>query len=95
MPSTPRTDFRSPPGQEDQSARLAASAEVDQVVDTPTLEQFQRWLENKAHSSAAWVRNMDPLRFFAEDVFLSEELVVAECRAATKLLMQFKLEQSA
>lgn len=37
MSSTPRTDFCSPPGQEDQSARLAASAEVDQVVDTPKL----------------------------------------------------------
>lgn len=61
----------------------------------PVLEQFQRWLENKAHSSAAWVRNMEPLRFFAEDVFSSEELVVAECRAATKLLMQFKLEKLA
>ncbi|CAB5696639.1 hypothetical protein [Comamonas aquatica] len=95
MSFNPRTDSSSPPGHQDLDASLAAPAQVDQVGGTPTLEQFQRWLENKAHSSAAWVRNMEPLRFFAEDVFLSEELVVAECRAATKLLMQFKLEQSA
>lgn len=60
-----------------------------------TLEDFQRWLETKAHSSAAWVRSMQPLRVFAEDVFIDEELVIAECRVATKLLMAFKLEQRA
>ena len=32
--TTPRTESSSPPGQEDQSARLAASAEVDQVGGT-------------------------------------------------------------
>lgn len=38
MSPTPRTVLSSPPGQEDQSARLAASAEVGQVVDTiPTI----------------------------------------------------------
>lgn len=82
-----------PPGQDGQGARLAASAQVDQVEGTHVLEHFQRWLETKAHSSAAWVRSMAPLRVFAEDVFLEEELVIAECRVATKLLMQFKLEQ--
>lgn len=60
-----------------------------------TLEDFQRWLETKAHSSAAWLRSMEPLRVFAEDVFIDEELVIAECRVATKLLMAFKLEQHA
>ena len=83
----------SPPGQQDQSARLAASAEVGQVEGTNSLELFQRWLETKAHSSAAWVRSMAPLRVFAEDVFIHEELLIAECRVATKLLMQYKLEQ--
>lgn len=41
MLSTPSKKLRPPPGQHDQSARLAASAEVDQVVDTPKLEQFE------------------------------------------------------
>lgn len=95
MSTTPQTSpISSPPGQEDQSARLAASAQVGQVEGT-TLEQFQRWLETKAHDSAAWVHSMAEVRVFAEDVFLDEELVIAECRVATKLLMQFKLEQGA
>jgi len=34
MLSTPSKKLRPPPGQEDQSARLAASAEVGQEVDT-------------------------------------------------------------
>ncbi|MGE6211059.1 hypothetical protein [Comamonas aquatica] len=93
MPSTPRTDFRSPPGQEDQSARLAASAEVGQVVDTPTLEQFQRWLETKAH--AAFQKVSGSSRYYPTPEELGNALVVAECRAATKLLMQFKAEQFA
>lgn len=36
MSSTPRTDFRSPPGHQDLDACLAAPAQVDQVGDTIT-----------------------------------------------------------
>lgn len=82
-----------PPGQEDQSARLAASAEVGQVEGTNALEQFQRWLETKAHKSSALIQATEPRLCFAQDVYLDESLVIAECRVATKLLMQFKLEQ--
>ena len=71
---------------------LAAPGRVG-AGGTHALEEFQRWLETKAHNSASWVRSMAPLRVFAEDVFLEAELEGAECRVATKLLMQFKLEQ--
>ena len=61
----------------------------------PTLERFGIWLQARASSSAGWVRSMDPLRVFAEDVFLDAERDVQECLAAAKLLAQFKLEQGA
>lgn len=38
--NTPRTELSSPPGQEDQSVRLAASAQVDQVGDTITFKDL-------------------------------------------------------
>lgn len=60
---------------------------VDQV------EQFQRWLETKAHKSSALIQATEPRLCFAQDVYLDESLVIAECRVATKLLMQFKQEQ--
>lgn len=95
MSPTPRKDFRSPPGQEDQSARLAASAEVDQVVDTPTLEQFQRWLENLAHAVLYEFEGL-PVDFeFLDAIHLRREeceLRILEARVATKLLMSFKAE---
>lgn len=59
----------------------------------PVLEQFQRWLETKAHKSSAVIQATEPRHCFASDVYLDESLVIAECRVATKLLMQFKLEQ--
>lgn len=87
------------PGMEEKVLAIdCALHELELYVGKPrisVLEQFQRWLENKAHSSADWVRSMAPLRVFAEDVFIDEELLIAECRVATKLLMQFKLEQGA
>lgn len=61
----------------------------------PTLERFGIWLQARASGSAGWVRSMDPLRVFAEDVFLDAERDVQECLAAAKLLAQFKLEQGA
>lgn len=135
MSTTPRiSPISSPPGQEDQSARLAASAEVGQVEGTiqdfrdhllnqreslslisameekvlaiecalheldlyvgkpriSVLEQFQRWLETKAHAASACVDGSSAYPTAAE---LGHLYVIAECRAATKLLMQFKLEQ--
>ena len=78
------------PGQEDQSARLAASAEVGQVEGTNALEHFQRWLETKAHAASARVDGSSDYPTASE---LGHLYVIAKCRAATELLMQFKLEQ--
>lgn len=64
------------------------------LVGGTTLEDFQRWLETKAHKSSALIQATEPRFSFAQDVYLDESLVIAECRVATKLLMQFKLEQS-
>ena len=77
------------PGQNDQSASLAAPAEADHVEDTPTptLEQFQRWLETVAHMAS---RNIVPGAFSARCLVNSS--LVSECRIATKLLIQFKHE---
>lgn len=93
MPSTPRTDFRSPPGQEDQSARLAASAEVGQVVDTLTLEQFQRWLQKKVHAASFELHEYSCTFDVVRSARLSHEL--ADYRVVITLLKQFKSEQSA
>lgn len=93
MSTTPQTSsISSPPGQEDQSARLAASAQVGQVEGTHALEQFQRWLETKAHAAFAMVDGSSAYPTAAE---LGHLYLIAECRAATKLLMQYKLEQGA
>lgn len=93
--TTPRTESSSPPGHQDQSARLAASAPVDQVGGTPTLEQFQRWLETRAHEANA-AFDGEPLH--GDDMATHQwrcALMVNSCRTATSLLMHFKLEQSA
>lgn len=97
MSTTSRTSPISPlPGQEDQIARLAASAEVGQVEGTNALEQFQRWLETKAHACS--------VAYDALPVLDCEDYprdgghyirVIDECRVATKQLMLFKLEQGA
>ena len=50
--TTPRTESSSPPGHQDQSARLAASAPVDQVggttlpVDVPESDTLWQFLTN-------------------------------------------------
>ena len=96
MPISRTTPPISPlPGQEDQSARLAASAEVGQVEGTNSLEQFQRWLQAEILKSAAVVKATEPRLSFAQDVYLEQALFTVECNAALKLLMQFRLEQGA
>lgn len=87
--TTPRTESSSPPGHQDQSARLAASAPVDQVGGTPTLEQFQRWLEDKAHEARHAID--DGCDDLSRTVV--HEPLIADTRCAYQLLLQFKLEQ--
>ena len=98
MSITSHTSPKSPlPGQEDQSARLAASAEVGQVEDTISLEAFQRWLETKAHEAHVQYFQGSEGEALWQEVERCKPvtLLIAECRVATKMLMQFKLEQGA
>ncbi len=80
------------PAHKSQSESVAAPAEVGQGQGTITLEQFQRWMEDKAHAAYSKVSGSYGYPT-SED--LAYALIVAECRAVTKLLMQFKLEQGA
>lgn len=95
--TTPRTESSSPPGHQDQSARLAAVAPVDQVGGTPTLEQFQRWLEDKAHAAHAEYFNGPQGETLSQEIERCRPSTdfIARTRIATELLMQFKLEQGA
>ncbi|QXW19826.1 hypothetical protein KXJ72_08200 [Comamonas aquatica] len=137
----PSTESSSPPGHQDQSVRLAASAQVDQVGGTitcaacgstntepcchpaefcqaicndcnkplnadgsvwvekqePTLEQFQRWLENKAHAAHAEYFNGPQGETLSQEIERCRPItaLLSRTRIATELLMQFKLEQGA
>lgn len=72
LPSCP------PPAHQGQSDSLAAPAEAGQGVCSPTLEQFQRWLETQAHQA------------YHDGPTLALEQRIASCRASVFLLMEFK-----
>jgi len=60
-----------------------------------TLEQFQRWLETRAHEAA---RAEWPSSLAGESVSNHEfrcNAMIHSCREATALLMMFKMEQGA
>lgn len=61
--------------------------------ETVTLEQFEGWLEAKAHAASQKVSGSS--RHYPTPEELGSALVHAECRAAIKLLMQFQQEHSA
>lgn len=61
----------------------------------PTLEQFERWLESQSHTSAAAISKTYPRDSLSRDLYLDHSLVIAECRVAIKLLMQFNFEEGA
>lgn len=83
------------PSHQDQSARLAASAPVDQVGGTLTLEQFQRWLEDRAHEASHAFDKPPAKGDSLKDHQWRCSTLISSCRAATSLLMLFKLEQGA
>lgn len=66
---------------------------MPQPTKEPTLEQFELWLESKAHTSAVAISETYPRYSLARDLYLDHSLVIAECRVAIKLLMQFKFEE--
>lgn len=95
-----RTSPCTPPADPGSAAVVAHAAESSSgACIPPTLEQFQRWLENAAHAAHHAHGNPDDsVLGTATDLRLhrlSCELAIAECRVATKLLMAFKLEHSA
>lgn len=79
------------PGQDGQGFSLAAPAAADQVEDTPTLEQFHRWLSAVAHKALLDSENPPADLHSARHVMHWVDCMndVDDCRIATKLLMQF------
>lgn len=83
-PQTPRQAWHAyftdcpPPALQSPGESLAVPAAVVQGVDTPTLEQFQRWLETRAHQAH---------HDYGPDVADDR---IERCRAALWLLMEFK-----
>lgn len=86
-----------PPAPTSPSESVAAPAEVGQVGGTPTLEQFQRWLEDKAHAAHAEYFNGPQGETLSQEIERCRPSTdfIARTRIATELLMQFKLEQGA
>lgn len=86
----------SPPADPGSAAVVAHAAESSSGVSIPpTLEQFQRWLETRAHEANA-AFDGEPLH--GDDMATHQwrcALMVNSCRTATSLLMHFKLEQGA
>jgi len=91
----PRPVSSSPPGHQDQSARLAASAPVDQVGGTPTLEQFQRWLEAEAHIANSKYNEVLAGKGMSGKDWSKLTKRLANLRAGFALVAQFKLEKGA
>ncbi|MEQ6436733.1 hypothetical protein V8Z74_17145 [Comamonas sp. w2-DMI] len=90
---TPTSPLSPPPGQQDQSACLAAPASVDQVEGTHVLEHFQRWLEDRAHDAAHATWPSPSLNETPSNHEFRCNAMIHSCREATALLMMFKLEQ--
>ena len=74
------------------SACLEAPAAAGQGVGTPTLEQFQRWLETEAHTAY-----QQSFLGFGHESFQDEidrcrnaAKRIAKLRSATELLLDFK-----
>lgn len=91
---SPRLPACPPPADPGSAAVVAHAAESSSgACIPPTLEQFERWLESKAHTSAVAISKTHPRYSFARDLYLDHSLVIAECRVAIKLLMQFEFEE--
>lgn len=88
----------SPPADPGSAAVVAHASESSSGVGIPpTLEQFQRWLETRAHAAHAHYWNGPEGETLAQEVNRCKPftLQISECRVATSLLMQFKSEQRA
>lgn len=81
----------------DCNTSLNADGSVWQEKVAPTLEQFQRWLENKAHSAHAEYFNGPQGETLSQEIERCRPFadLIARTRIVTEQLMQFKLEQGA
>ena len=77
---------------------LNADGSVWVEKQEPTLEQFQRWLENRAHEAKHWHDYLSHEGLSESEFSMLRAdfaRVVSEARLATALIMQFKREQGA
>lgn len=76
---------------------LNADGSVWVEKQEPTLEQFQRWLEDKAHAAHAEYFNGPKGETLAQEIERCRPItaLLSRTRTATELLMLFKLEQGA
>lgn len=97
MSSNTQNDFSPTPAPTSLSESVAAPAEVGQGLGTPTLEQFQRWLEDKAHAAHAEYFNGPQGETLSQEIARCRPItaVISRTRMATELLLQFKQEQGA
>ena len=71
---------------------LAAPAAAGQGVGTPTLEQFQRWLETEAHTAYQQSSLGFGHESFQDEIDRCRNAAkrIAKLRSATELLLDFK-----
>lgn len=81
------------PGHQDQGARLAASAQVDQVGGTPTLEQFERWLDDRMISLSSEAANPCTTKSDAAELQAESNRTVTSLLHVHEFMRSFKLEQ--
>ena len=92
--SPPKKSVCPSPAPQSPGDSSAAPAEAVQGVCSPTLEQFQRWLETEAHAanhelSMGYINETQEQE--NERVRL-QELRLRACRVATALLLDFKAQ---
>lgn len=92
----PTPELRPPADHESADVRVVAPVNAGQQGDT-SIDAFQRWLETAAHEAHFAYEN-PPADLSGQDLRLHLEgceIALLDCRAATRLLMAFKLERLA
>lgn len=88
-PLTPCT----PPADPGSAAVVAHASESSSGAGIPpTLEQFQRWLEDRAHEASHAFDKPPAKGDSRKDHQWRCSTLISSCRAATSLLVHFKLE---
>lgn len=93
MSLTPNTPISPLPGHQDLDASLAAPAQVDQVGGTPTLEQFERWLDDRMISLASEAANPCTTKSDAAELQAESDRTLTSLLHVYEFLRSFKQEQ--